>query len=1354
MERDAQRSLRALLVVALIAGLLSSFSPAHAFPSTADESKFVTFGLDACRLTAGTTLAIAGKFICPDSMYVSGNLGKSWNELDLVPHRLTTSLGSQSGATTDYKVSVAADGVTNGKVGYDVLSVPEVNAAKSDASCSVSAGAQSTFGTAAQPFGGGTDTVIYRDLTIHQNKGTTCVLDWYQRLALTSHLYPGSSLQSYMFPGANLSGSKKTLSIPTNEIAPQTLTKDMSASQNQDYTWNVTKSSDPTSLDFTNTCSPSGRSGNVAVTVSWTRNAANPSVITIITHVYATNPSARAITATITDRIYTGSTQTTQVTPTKSGSSLTNLTETASVPAFSTVKIIDFTGTVPAGTATSFNDVATGNYIDTVSNVAIPQTTTASASATVSTTPSANATATISDSESISSGFHFKVNSTTGASGSFAGGYTLGTSTTGPVVWNSASQSGAGSVTFNKTVTVDAAMVATAADNKSLSDTATLTGGGGYTTHADLAVGLTASATISVGVHKNMQGGVTGTQTFVFDVYAGSNPDDSATGLTKIDTITIPISPPDLSGQGSINVAATATASTFTIVERPVAGWAAQPNQVVTVTLPSCSGFATFNNTFGPATAKVQKVTVPAGNESGWTFTLSGPGTPLGGEDATTTGSGYVTFTTPLEQGDYVITETPKSGFDFTSSSGDCSFSVTYPDDADRSFACTFTNTQRGSLEVTKTVDWNGVTPDTGQTFEICITGPSFPSTPDCKTADYDGATLTWSDLLPGDYTVDETDPGTSWVVSGGDGDTATVNPGLKTTATGITNTRKLGSLQVTKSVDWNGITPDTSKTFEICITGPSFPSTPDCKTADYDGATLTWSNLVPGSYTATETAPGSEWSVSGSPTAAMVVPADGGTASLVPVITNTRKLGSLQVTKTVDWNGVTPIDGQTFTICITGPSFPVTADCKTFTYSSDLVQTWTDLIPGTYTITEPYLGASWTRSGDTSATVGIVGGTATAGVTNTKKLGSLQVTKTVNWSGATPDTSKTFEICITGPSYPSTANCKTVGSAGGTVTWTNLIPGDYTVVETDPGSEWTVSVSGSPATVPTNGGQATASVTNTLKKGHAQVIKTVSGAAPAGTQAFTFELRSGASTSSDGTILETKVANAGNGGTVTFSTDLTPGVTYQLCESGLLPGWQTTLTGFVPNSTSPTADNSTVCQNFTAVAGQTTVFNVNNTPPVGGRALTIGYWKNWASCTTSSTKKKPVLDQTLAKAEPTGVVVATGYLVLHGSTATPNVAPDCAKAVALLNKSTFNGKKMASDPAFNMAAQLVAAELNYVAGAEQKPAATSAITQAVALLAKYHFDGNGYVGKISAGDAATMNALATTLDQYNNNLL
>ena len=279
------------------------------------------------------------------------------------------------------------------------------------------------------------------------------------------------------------------------------------------------------------------------------------------------------------------------------------------------------------------------------------------------------------------------------------------------------------------------------------------------------------------------------------------------------------------------------------------------------------------------------------------------------------------------------------------------------------------------------------------------------------------------------------------------------------------------------------------------------------------------------------------------------------------------------------------------------------------------------------------------------------------------------------------------------------------------------------------------------------------------------KVEKTVSGAVPSGSQAFTFQLRQGASTTQDGTILESKVANAANGGVINFTTGLQPSSTYQLCEI-VMPGWSTSLGTFVPGAfmppdgvaPDPTVDNSILCINFKA-EGQT--FKVDNTPPPGGRALTIGFWKNWASC--SGGNQKPVLDQTLAKAEPTGIVISatsgtyppfgpTLYLVLHGSTGTPNKAPACLKAVRLLDKSTIDtGKKMSSDPAFNLAAQLLAAELNFTAGAGKTPAATNAINQAVLLLGKYKFDGKTHT-TISAADKTTMNNLAKTLDDYNNN--
>jgi hypothetical protein len=147
-----------------------------------------------------------------------------------------------------------------------------------------------------------------------------------------------------------------------------------------------------------------------------------------------------------------------------------------------------------------------------------------------------------------------------------------------------------------------------------------------------------------------------------------------------------------------------------------------------------------------------------------------------------------------------------------------------------------------------------------------------------------------------------------------------------------------------------------------------------------------------------------------------------------------------------------------------------------------------------------------------------------------------------------------------------------------------------------------------------------------------------------------------------------------------------------------------------------------------------------------------------------------PVLDQTLAIATslststPPGEVVSAEtagggwpsfgpayYLVLQGD---PNVAPGCAWAVNLLSKTTIDGKtKKASDPLFNMAAQLVAAQLNYFAGAGKNGPTTLNIQSGVLLLGKYTFNGLTYSPKLSSSDTNLANCLATQLNNYNNDL-
>jgi hypothetical protein len=279
-------------------------------------------------------------------------------------------------------------------------------------------------------------------------------------------------------------------------------------------------------------------------------------------------------------------------------------------------------------------------------------------------------------------------------------------------------------------------------------------------------------------------------------------------------------------------------------------------------------------------------------------------------------------------------------------------------------------------------------------------------------------------------------------------------------------------------------------------------------------------------------------------------------------------------------------------------------------------------------------------------------------------------------------------------------------------------------------------------------GDNITCTFTNT-KEGMAQVIKTFNGSSSDfGGNTFTFQLRSGASAASAGNVVESGTASAGNN-TINFATKLVAGATYQLCEQ-MLPGFMTTLGPPLYSVFNPSGDNSIVCTDFTVDPGQTKVFNIDNQPPPGGMALTIGFWKNWASCAGSNGKQKPVLDQTLLKAAQAGHPITLGKLVLDPTVLGATTA--CQYTVNLLNKTTINGgKKMSSDPIFNMVAQLLAADLNLAAGAGQSVAAMNAINCAHKLLNDIAFNGLTY-NKLTAAQTAAANCLATALDQYNNN--
>src|SRR5206468_509787 len=133
------------------------------------------------------------------------------------------------------------------------------------------------------------------------------------------------------------------------------------------------------------------------------------------------------------------------------------------------------------------------------------------------------------------------------------------------------------------------------------------------------------------------------------------------------------------------------------------------------------------------------------------------------------------------------------------------------------------------------------------------------------------------------------------------------------------------------------------------------------------------------------------------------------------------------------------------------------------------------------------------------------------------------------------------------------------------------------------------------------------------------------------------------------------------------------PSQMYQLCEV-LMPGWKNNLPA-IWSVFNPTGDNSTTCTNIGAGTGLPLVpgmniFRIDNTRPPGGLSRTIGFWKNWSSCTGGG--QAFLLDANLP-------VVVDDYLTLT----------TCQEGFAILNKSDMkSGKKMSSDPLYNMAAQ------------------------------------------------------------------
>jgi hypothetical protein len=235
----------------------------------------------------------------------------------------------------------------------------------------------------------------------------------------------------------------------------------------------------------------------------------------------------------------------------------------------------------------------------------------------------------------------------------------------------------------------------------------------------------------------------------------------------------------------------------------------------------------------------------------------------------------------------------------------------------------------------------------------------------------------------------------------------------------------------------------------------------------------------------------------------------------------------------------------------------------------------------------------------------------------------------------------------------------------------------------------------------------------------------------------------------------------------------------YTLCETSVPAGWsllalvdldgdgvaETTVVPYNPNEDETVPqDLGNRCIDFGVgtelplLPGETLSFEFDNQFP-GGEPRSSGYWKNWNGCTEGGQAANAdrnggwvegfwLLEDVLDP-EITGGIVWDDILP-SGKDIAPFVISTCEMAVAILDqRSLRDGRKQSNDAAYTLTMHLLAAQMNFAAGAETCPEAWDAALTAETLLDDYNFDGTASYLRKGAGRAAALE-LANTLERYN----
>jgi hypothetical protein len=666
-------------------------------------------------------------------------------------------------------------------------------------------------------------------------------------------------------------------------------------------------------------------------------------------------------------------------------------------------------------------------------------------------------------------------------------------------------------------------------------------------------------------------------------------------------------------------------------------------------------------------------------------------------------------------------------------------------------------STASTSLTINKTIP-NVLTGNETVTFTFHVAGQTATIT---FLAGETSKSTVVNGIVPGTYTVTE-DPLTGWTTDSSKSADLTL-PSHCTNSVTFNNTVPPATATATKVTDPAGgeagwtftlTRPDNSTLTGVTGAGGVIDW------AGADGATTALT--LEGQYTITETAKSGFTQVNAQGcTFTVNFPADSGHAFSC-TITN-RQDATLQIVKET-----APADSGSdsfpFTSASTGvdPSFSldthaasVTPDSRTFTFSGALAnygsKAVTEGSTTGWTLTNVVCSKTNSTPGGSTATVNVQPGDHVVCTFTNKKDASLKIVKVTDPANSGADTFG-FTSAALGPFTLDTNGADATNSDQKLVTFSGSGYGVKSVTESAT-TGWTLQTASCVGATDTDATLATVTVdvqpgdnvvcTYTNKsRGTVRVVKQINNAPlPAGAD-FLFELRLGDQHTQSTAPLESGHATGANGGVIDFAFPLVPGTTYAICEL-LQAGFNPTIIGYGPYNPADAANYW--CWNFSITTTQaantpSVTFAVENDHPQS-KALTIGYWKNWNGCTKSKGNQADVLGQFL------------GGINLGTYTFTNSQADEC-KAVQTLSKSTFSGTKKASDPLFNMAAQLLAAKLNINAQAGVCSALIPALNGAEDLLDKYGWNGNTYSPSLTAADATLANGYATTLDKYNNNQL